>query len=107
VEVRTWFLSAQERGYRLPAWSGGDAVRALVDGAVYFTRLAEEVEALQAGDHLFFTDWRGDADQRVGPTGPTIGDLFCAAARRGVVVKSLMWRYRPVPLPARRRRAPR
>jgi hypothetical protein len=87
MELGTWFLTAQERGNpacRLPAWSAGNAVRALVNGAVYFARLAEEVEALQAGDHLFSTDWRGDAGQRFG----TIGDLFCAAARHGVVVKA-------------------
>lgn len=95
MELGTWFLTAQERGNpacRLPAWCAGNEVRALVNGAAYFARLAEEVQALRAGDHLFFTDWRGDADQRVSPTGPTIGGLFCAAARRGVLVKGLMWR---------------
>ena len=43
------------------------------------------------GDHLFFTDWRGDADERL-PDGPTVGELFGDAARRGVIVKGLMWR---------------
>ena len=44
------------------------------------------------GDHLFFTDWRGDPDQLMRPGGPTIPELFSAAAERGVVVKGLLWR---------------
>jgi phosphatidylserine/phosphatidylglycerophosphate/cardiolipin synthase-like enzyme len=90
-----WFLTGPERGnpaYRMPDWCAGNDVRALVHGSAYFARLVEEVRALRPGDHLFFTDWRGDADERLGPEGPTVGDLFCDAARRGVVVKGLMWR---------------
>lgn len=90
-----WFLTAHERGNaacRLPAWVAGNAVTALVNGATYFDRLADEVQSLQAGDHLLFTDWRGDADQRLRDSGPTLGELFADAARRGVIVKGLMWR---------------
>ena len=90
-----WLLGAAERdnpGSSLPAWSDGNAVRPLVHGATYFERLVHEVEALDAGDHLFFTDWRGDADEQLGPDGPSVGELFGAAARRGVLVKGLMWR---------------
>lgn len=90
-----WFLTARERGNatcRWPAWCAGNSVTALVNGATYFDRLAVEVQTLRAGDHLFFTDWRGDADQRLRDAGPTLGELFGAAARRGVIVKGLMWR---------------
>jgi phosphatidylserine/phosphatidylglycerophosphate/cardiolipin synthase-like enzyme len=90
-----WLLSAEERGNpasRLPAWCDGNLVRPVVHGAAYFARLVHEVEALGPGDHLFFTDWRGDADELLRPDGPTVGELFCAAARRGVLVKGLMWR---------------
>ncbi|GAA4684624.1 phospholipase D-like domain-containing protein [Pseudonocardia yuanmonensis] len=90
-----WFLTDAERGNpacRLPAWCAGNEVLPLVDGAEYFPRLAEEVDALRPGDHLFFTDWRGDADERLRGDGPTVGELFAEAARRGVVVKGLMWR---------------
>jgi phosphatidylserine/phosphatidylglycerophosphate/cardiolipin synthase-like enzyme len=90
-----WFLAGHERGnpaYRLPDWCAGNRVVAHVHGAAYFARLAHEVGRLERGDHLFFTDWRGDADERLRPDGPTVGELFCAAARRGVVVKGLMWR---------------
>lgn len=90
-----WFLTAHQRGNPacpLPPWVGGNAVVALINGERYFARLAQEVAALGAGDHLFFTDWRGDADERVAAGGPTIGELLGDAARRGVVVKGLMWR---------------
>src|SRR4051812_7069876 len=90
-----WFLTDGERGNpacSLPAWCTGNQVRPLVDGAQYFARLVEEVSALGPGDLLFFTDWRGDADQRLTADGPTVGALFADAARRGVVVKGLMWR---------------
>ncbi|HEY0000060.1 MAG TPA: phospholipase D-like domain-containing protein [Actinoplanes sp.] len=47
---------------------------------------------MREGDHLFFTDWRGDPDERMRDDGPTIAELFAAAAKRGVVVKGLLWR---------------
>jgi phosphatidylserine/phosphatidylglycerophosphate/cardiolipin synthase-like enzyme len=95
VGVENWFLDADERGnpaYRLPRWCAGNRVVTHVHGAAYFARLVDEVGALRRGDHLFFTDWRGDADERLGADGPTVGELFSDAARRGVVVKGLMWR---------------
>jgi phosphatidylserine/phosphatidylglycerophosphate/cardiolipin synthase-like enzyme len=93
-----WFLTSGERGnpnWDLPAWSEGNEARALIHGATYFDRLVTEVEALGRGDHLFFADWRGDADQRLRENGPTVAELFRAAAERGVLVKGLMWRSYP------------
>jgi phosphatidylserine/phosphatidylglycerophosphate/cardiolipin synthase-like enzyme len=93
--IEEWFLSARERGNPasdLPSWCEGNAVRPLVHGAAYFARLAEEVAALGEGDQLYFTDWRGDADELLRPGGPTVGEAFAAAVRRGAVVKGLMWR---------------
>lgn len=93
--IEDWFLTADERGNpasALPGWSEGNAVRALVHGSTYFARLVDEVRALRAGDHLFFTDWRGDADELLCPEGPTVGELLGDAARRGVLVKGLVWR---------------
>lgn len=90
-----WFLTAAQRGNRasdLPAFAAGNAVDVLIHGAAYFDALAAEVAALGAGDHLFFTDWRGDPDERMRPEGPTVREVFTAAARRGVVVKGLVWR---------------
>lgn len=90
-----WLLSAQERGNphsELPAWTAGNLATPLLHGATYFDRLVTEVEDLDEGDHLFFTDWRGDPDQRLREVGPTVGDLLSDAARRGVCVRGLVWR---------------
>ncbi|AVT37891.1 phospholipase D-like domain-containing protein [Plantactinospora sp. BB1] len=95
MPVQEWFLSAAERDNpdsALPAWTDGNLAEPLIHGATYFDRLATEVEALEAGDYVFFTDWRGDPDERMRDDGPTIVELLSDAARRGVVVKGLIWR---------------
>ena len=107
--VEQWFLTLDERGNsatRMPIWLRGNRVRALVHGATYFDRLVDEVEALQPGDHLFFTDWRGDPDERMRDEGPTVAELFCDAAKRGVVVKGLVWRSHLDSCPLQRGREP-
>jgi len=95
VHYADWFLTADEMGNPergLPLWSTGNAVTALIDGSGYFARLVAAVRDLRAGDCLFFTDWQGDADELLCPEGPTAAELLGDAARRGVVVKGLMWR---------------
>ncbi|MFI6266428.1 phospholipase D family protein [Micromonospora sp. NPDC051006] len=95
MPLQDWFLTAAERANPvsvLPVWTGGNLAEPLIHGAAYFDRLVTEVEALAAGDHLFFTDWRGDPDQLMRPDGPTVAQLFAQAAQRGVVVKGLIWR---------------
>jgi phosphatidylserine/phosphatidylglycerophosphate/cardiolipin synthase-like enzyme len=90
-----WFLSAQERGNpdsSLPTWCAGNTAEPLIHGKTYFARLAAEVDSLRPGDHLFFTDWRGDPDELVTDEGPTVAELFAGAAKRGVIVKGLLWR---------------
>ena len=72
--------------------TAGNVVRPLVHGAVYFDRLREVVEMTKPGDRIFFTDWRGDADQRLGEHGPKVEQVLCEAARRGVEVRGLLWR---------------
>ncbi len=44
------------------------------------------------GDLLLFTDWRGDPDQRLAGPDTEIATVLCQAARRGVVVRGLVWR---------------
>ncbi|MDQ1574969.1 MAG: hypothetical protein QOH55_119 [Microbacteriaceae bacterium] len=98
----TWFLTRAERGNLatdvhaggddLPSWSEGNLVRPLIHGATYFARLHEELTALHAGDRVWFTDWRGDADERLLADGPSIGDLLAGLARGGVEVRGLVWR---------------
>jgi phosphatidylserine/phosphatidylglycerophosphate/cardiolipin synthase-like enzyme len=85
--VSDWFLPRAQR-----PWSDGNLVTPLVHGAAYFARLAEVIGAAGAGDDVYFTDWRGDADELLTASGPTIGALLCEAARRGVRVRGLLWR---------------
>ncbi|MBD0323219.1 MAG: phospholipase [Aldersonia sp.] len=95
ADLSEWFLTTAERGNpqsQLPAWCGGNRVEALIHGSRYFDQLATEVEGLTRGDYVFFTDWRGDPDQKLRDSGPTVAELFSAAVGRGVVVKGLMWR---------------
>lgn len=83
MRIADWFLAFAERGnpaYRLPDWSVGNAVVPHVHGSAYFARLVDVVSALAPDDHLFFTDWRGDADERMRTGGP---DDRHAAGRRG------------------------
>jgi phosphatidylserine/phosphatidylglycerophosphate/cardiolipin synthase-like enzyme len=98
----SWFLSAGEQGNQaidvhaggpgLSSWSEGNLVTPLIHGAAYFARLHDELTALQAGDRVWFTDWRGDADERLTANGPSIGDLLAKLARAGVEVRGLVWR---------------
>jgi phosphatidylserine/phosphatidylglycerophosphate/cardiolipin synthase-like enzyme len=95
VQPQDWFLTAAERGNpdsSPPAWCDGNLVEPLIHGATYFDRLVSQVRELREGDHLFFTDWRGDPDERLRDAGPTIAELLADAARRGVVAKGLIWR---------------
>ena len=85
--MNEWFLPPTQR----PA-SDGNRVVPRVHGAEYFARLAEVIGATVAGDQVYFTDWRGDADELLTPAGPTVGRLLCDAARRGVEVRGLLWR---------------
>lgn len=103
MAITDWFLSASERGNDATtiddahpgeqAWSTGNTVRPLVHGAVYFRELHERVLAMEAGDLLLFTDWRGDPDERLtGEAGSEVGQVLAAAAKRGVDVRGLVWR---------------
>jgi phosphatidylserine/phosphatidylglycerophosphate/cardiolipin synthase-like enzyme len=102
VRLDEWFLTAGERGNpgttidsRHPggrAWTAGNDVRPLVHGAVYFAELLGRVRAMQAGDLLMFTDWRGDPDERLDGPGTEVARVLCEAVARGVIVKGLIWR---------------
>ena len=100
--VGKWFLNRGERGNpssnvqadgeESGSWSEGNLVRPLIHGATYFSRLHEELSALQPGDRVWFTDWRGDADEQLEAGGTTIGGLLARLARTGVEVRGLVWR---------------
>ncbi len=99
----TWFLSQAERGnpstrlddehHGNQAWSHGNRVRALVHGSSYFAELFERLEGTRAGDLVLFTDWQGDADERLtGEPGSEVGEVLARADERGVDVRGLIWR---------------
>jgi phosphatidylserine/phosphatidylglycerophosphate/cardiolipin synthase-like enzyme len=101
--LESWFLTSSERGNDFTAvdrrrsdglaWSTGNRVETLVHGAVYFDRLLQAIRELGTGDQLYFTDWRGDPDQLLSDDpGSEIEAVLAAAARRGVIVKGLLWR---------------
>jgi phosphatidylserine/phosphatidylglycerophosphate/cardiolipin synthase-like enzyme len=101
--LESWFLTSAERGNDFSAldrrradglaWSTGNSVESLVHGATYFRRLLESVRELDTGDMLYFTDWRGDPDQLLSDDPDSgVEAVFAAAARRGVIVKGLLWR---------------
>jgi phosphatidylserine/phosphatidylglycerophosphate/cardiolipin synthase-like enzyme len=101
-DLGDWLLTSLERGNpatRLDerhadkaAWSAGNQVRPLVHGAVYFAELLAGVNELRAGDSLLFTDWRGDSDELLAGAGSEVARVLCAAARRGALVRGLVWR---------------
>jgi phosphatidylserine/phosphatidylglycerophosphate/cardiolipin synthase-like enzyme len=99
----SWFLTGSERGNEFTqldrrrsdglAWSSGNRVETLVHGSRYFLRLLQAIQELGAGDQLYFTDWRGDPDQRLSDDPDSeIEAVLAAAVRRGVIVKGLLWR---------------
>jgi phosphatidylserine/phosphatidylglycerophosphate/cardiolipin synthase-like enzyme len=103
VRPADWFLGKIERGNpstRLDdvhpgdeAWSLGNRVRPLVHGATYFAELFERIEATVEGDLIFFTDWQGDADERLtGEPGSEVAEVLGRADERGVDVRGLVWR---------------
>lgn len=98
-----WLLDQRERGNpwtRLDdghpgqqAWSEGNHVRPLIHGATYFAELCERVDATQPGDLVLFTDWQGDATQRLTEgVDSEVVDVLGRADERGVDVRGLVWR---------------
>lgn len=98
-----WLLTTQDRanpstrvdarhgGGR--AWSEGNLVVPLVHGGTYFRALYDALEATGPGDVVLFTDWQGDADERLtGEPGSEVVEVISRADRRGVAVHGLVWR---------------
>lgn len=102
MRLDDWFLLPDERGNphseidsrrgSSAAWSEGNDVRILIDGAAYFDRLVATFSDLDRGDQVRFTDWRSDADECLGDGGPAIVALVADSCRRGVDVRGLLWR---------------
>lgn len=95
VDSHPWFLSGAERANpdtRIQPWTSGNSCTALVHGATYFRVLADHLTDTVDGDLVLFTDWRGDPEQVLTENGETVEGALTGAARRGVVVRGLLWR---------------
>ncbi len=97
-ELSAWFLTAAERrnpATDIRAWTLGNQVTPLIDGAAYFARLHEALSAAGPGDTVYLVDFRGDTDEQL--TGPEsrVGSLLADVARRGVRLYGLIWRSQP------------
>ena len=105
MRLDDWFLTPGERGNAATAidrrhgdgtaWTEGNRVEVLVDGAEYFGRLYEVLSSLERDDCVYFTDWEGDGDELLDGPGSEIGRVLADAARRGVQVRGLLWRSHP------------
>lgn len=97
-----WFLAPVERGNPDTdidarrsdglAYTRGNHVEVLIDGASYFRRLLASLSALKTGDRVLFTDWRGDSDERLDGPNTEVSRVLAEVARRGVDVRGLIWR---------------
>lgn len=105
ADPEAWFLTASERGNPGTqidrrrnggrAWTAGNEVTVHVDGASYFRRLHQVLSAASPGDQVWFTDWQGEADERLDGPGTEVGRTLGALAQRGVHVRGLLWRSHP------------
>src|SRR5690349_6241285 len=103
--ISDWFLTADERGNRATAidvrhdhdqaWTEGNDVDVIVDGAAYYRRLHAVLSSAERGDRVYLTDWQGDGDELLAGPGTEVGHVLAAAARRGVDVRGLLWRSHP------------
>ncbi|WP_101787641.1 phospholipase D family protein [Nonomuraea indica] len=94
-DLGAWFLTAEERdnpATRLLPWTTGNLVTPLVHGATYFAELNACLGRLGPRDLLLFADWRGDPDERLADDGPGVARAMAQAARRGALVRGLIWR---------------
>ena len=102
MDVADWFLAPVERKNDATcvdrrhldgaAWTTGNEVVPLVHGKVYFAELLRCLTRIGPGDLVLFTDWRGDPDQALDGSGLSVSRALCESARRGAVVKGLIWR---------------
>jgi phosphatidylserine/phosphatidylglycerophosphate/cardiolipin synthase-like enzyme len=96
--VEDWFLRPGERGNEATqidsgaAWTDGNLVVPLVHGATYFARLVEVLGKVGDGDHIRFTDWRGDGDEPLVAEGHDAATVLADLSRRGADVRGLLWR---------------
>ncbi|HEY3724465.1 MAG TPA: phospholipase D family protein [Acidimicrobiia bacterium] len=77
------------------AWTEGNEATVHVDGAAYFSRLLDLMLQLDDGDCVYLNDWEGQRDERLAAPGTEVGLVLGDLLRRGVDVRSLLWRSHP------------
>jgi phosphatidylserine/phosphatidylglycerophosphate/cardiolipin synthase-like enzyme len=105
MRLDEWFLTRNERGNAATAidrrrggdgaWTCGNEVAVLIDGAEYFRRLHYALSALESGDRVHFADWEGDGDELLDGPNTQVGHELAEIAARGVEVRGLLWRSHP------------
>ncbi|WP_426574588.1 phospholipase D family protein [Aquihabitans sp. McL0605] len=105
MRLDDWFLTPEERANpateidrrRAPpaAWSVGNDVTVWLDGAGYFGHLEQVLVDLDEASTVWFTDWDGNADERLSGSGSEVGPLLTRLAERGVQICGLLWRSHP------------
>ena len=97
--VSRWFLSADQRGNRatdIRAWTTGNDVEPLVDGAKYFGRLHRELTGCtRRGDQIYLADFRADTEERLAGSDSSIGEVLRGCALAGIAIFGLIWRSQP------------
>ena len=100
-----WLLTQAERGnpqtrssttrhHGDQAWSDREPRPAADPRLAYFPRAVRRDRGHRSeGDLVFFTDWQGDADERLtGEPGSEVVEVLGRADERGVDVRGLVWR---------------
>jgi len=99
-----WFLDAAERGNPTTevdragsgqAWTDGNRVTVLIDGDAYFPEVLRELRCSHSGDWIYLADLQSDGDEQLDGPGSEIGGVLADAARRGAIVRGLLWRSHP------------
>ena len=91
-----WFLPPERiTPFRQPAYTAGNTVRILVDGAPYMADLADVLAEMQGGDYLLLSGWRVTPTQNLhgeGDPGPTFVAVITGLMAAGVLVRALVWK---------------
>ncbi|MDP9117834.1 MAG: phospholipase D-like domain-containing protein [Actinomycetota bacterium] len=96
--LSSWFLTADERGNRatdIRAWTTGNDVKALVDGASYFADLHQALTAAGPQDQIYLVDFRGDTEEQLIGPGTGVGAVLARVAAQGTKMFGLIWRSQP------------
>ncbi len=88
-----WFLEGSQIA-NTPAYTSGNSVVPLIDGAAYMENLHRRIKSLGKGDFLYFLGWRVTQTQNLLGEGDISGSLldeFEHLLSIGVDVRCLIW----------------